>query len=252
MFAMSEETPSIIESEKVSQAKYGLLALPDTGLVGTIAVGHIIRSKKMREIGHVRSQALPPVIVVHNGEPKSPVRIYSEKDLIALVSETPLPLNTYRRLAPEIARWTKEREIQLLIILSGIPTQNRVEIEKPEIFCVGGTAQTRELAKSRGIPLLEEGFIAGPQALILNECVEMQIPVVIILAQSHANFPDPGAAVSMLMRLNEAFGFDVEVESLKEQADEFRLRLRELMQRTQQSAGDMQKTQEQEIPAFYR
>lgn len=251
-FLMSEEIPAIVEIEKVSQVKYALLALPDTGLVGTIAAGHLVHSKKMNEVGYVRPGFLPPLIVVHDGEPKSPVRLYGNKDLIALISETPLPSSTYRELAKEIAKWAKERETQLLIPVTGIAVQNRLEIEKPEIFGLGGTAETRELLKSRGIRLLEEGFIAGPHAFMLNECIEMNIPIAMLFAQSHSNFPDPIAAVSMLERLNEAFGFDVDVKPLRERAEEFRLKLRELMRRTQQSMSSTQKSQEEEIPAFYR
>lgn len=249
---MSEEIPAIVEIEKLSQAKYVLLALPDTGLVGTIAAGHAVRSKNMSEIGYVRSQVLPPLLVVHDGEPKSPVRLYGNKDLVVLISETPLPPSTYRELATEIVKWAKERGVQMIISMTGIEVQNRVEIEKPEVFGIGGTAETREFLKSHRIPLLEEGFIAGPHALVLNECIETKIPIVVLLAQSHSKFPDPGAAVSMLERLNEAFDFNIDVKSLQEQAEEFRLRLRELMQRTQQSMKGMQKSQEGEIPALYR
>jgi len=248
---MSEDIPAIVDTERSSQAKYGLLAVPDAGLVGTIVAGHMIRSKKMREVGYVRSEVLPPIVVVHDGEPKSPVRIYSDRDVVALVSETPLPSDTYGMLAKEIAKWAKERKFQLLVLLTGIAVQDRLEIEKPEVFGLGGTASIRELLKSRGTPLLEEGFIAGPHAILLNECIRMEIPVTILLAQCHSNFPDPGAAVSMLERLNEAFGFDVDIKSLQEQAEEFRLKLRDLMQRTQQST-DGAKSHETEIPAFYR
>jgi uncharacterized protein len=247
---MEEDTPLIIETEKINRTRHGLVALPDTGLVGTIAVGHAIRSKKLREIGYVRLSALPPLLVIHNGEPKSPVRIYGNSDLIALISETPLPLTTYKDLIAQIVQWARDKGIELLISLSGIAVQNRMEIDRPQVFGIGTTAEVRSLLKSRDFSLLEEGFVAGPQALLLNECLERVFPLAVLLAQSHSKFPDPMAAVSMLEHLNEAFGFEIEVKALQEQAEEFRLRLRELMQRTQQSIRSM-KTQEEELPALY-
>jgi uncharacterized protein len=247
---MPEELPLIIETEKVGGTKYGLLALPDTGLVGTIAVGHTIRSKKMREIGYLRASALPQLLVIHDGEPKSPVRLYGSDGLVALISETPLPFATYKDLVPQTVQWAREKGIELLISLSGIAVQNREEIDRPQVFGIGSTADVRSLLKSRAFQLLEEGFVAGPRALLLNECVEKAFPLAVLLAQSHPKFPDPAAAVSMLQHLNEAFEFEIEVKSLQEQAEEFRLRLRELMQRTQQSISSM-KTQEEELPALY-
>jgi len=240
----------IVETEKLSKTKYGLLAFPDTGLVGTMAAGHMISSKKMNEVGYVRLSALPPILVIHNGEPKSPVRLYSIDDFLVLISETPLPFKTLKELAEQTVRWAAEKGIELLISLTGIAVQNREEIEKPQVFGVGASAEVRTLLKSRGLPLLEEGFIAGPQALILNECVQRKFPLAILIAQSYSEFPDPGAAASMLQQLNQAFSLDVDVKGLQERAEEFRLRLRELMQRTQQSMQGT-KSQEQELPALY-
>jgi uncharacterized protein len=247
---MSEDLPLIVGAEKIGPSKYGLLALPDTGLVGTIAMGHTIRSRNMTEVAYVRPSALPPMLVIHNGEPKSPIRIFGNKEFFALISETPLPYATYKELAASIADLAKERKIELLVSLSGIAVQNRLEIKTPEVSGIGSTAEVRDNLKSRGFPLLEEGFIAGPQALVLNECIGREVPMAVLLAQSHPNFPDPAAAVSMLTRLNEAFGFNIDVKALQDQAEEFRIRLRELMQRTQQSMRSM-KSQEQELPALY-
>ncbi len=250
---MSEEkTCIIVETGKIPQAEYGLLAFPDTGLVGVIAAGHIVRTKKMKEVGYVKSDALPPLVVIHEGEPKSPVRIFGSDSVISLISETPLPSRTYRELSREIAEWAKKKKLKMLISLSGIAAQNRLEIEKPEVFGVGSSAKTRSMLKSRKITLLEEGFLAGPQAMLLNSCIDKDVQLAILLAQAHPQFPDPGAAVSVLECLNQSFELSVDVKSLQDQADEFRLRLRELMQRTQQSTSTMEKSQEEEIPALYR
>jgi uncharacterized protein (TIGR00161 family) len=247
---MLGEPPLIVETGKLSKPKYGLLALPDTGLVGTIAVGHMISSKKMNEVGYVRLSALPPMLVIHNGEPKSPVRLYGNDDFVVLISETPLPFETYKELAKQTVQWAREKGIELLISLSGIAVQNREEIDRPQVFGIGASAEVRTLLKSRGFPLLEEGFIAGPQALILDECIEKTFPLAILLAQSYSKFPDPVAAVSILQDLNQAFGLDVDVKALQQQGEEFRIRLRELMQRTQQSMHGT-KSHEDELPALY-
>jgi uncharacterized protein len=240
----------IVGVESMGSLKYGLLAFPDTGLVGTIAVGHAIRSKNMNEVAYVNPSALPPMLVIHNGEPKSPIRFYGGNEFFALISETPLPYATYKEIVAGIVGLAKEKRVELLISLAGIAVQNRLEIRTPEVSGIGSTDKVRSNLKSRGFPLLEEGFVAGPQALALNECIEQNVPMAVLLAQSHAKFPDPGAAVSMLNRLNEAFGFNIDVKALQDQAEEFRIRLRELMQRTQQSMRNL-KSQEQELPAMY-
>ena len=247
--AVSEE-PIVIEIEKLSEVEYVLVGLPDTGLVGTIALGHAIRSKKMREIGYFAPRALPPMLVVHNGEPKSPVRIYANDNFAALISEAPLPLETYQELATHLAKWAVEKKAQLLISLTGIGVQNRVEVIEPQVFSVGSTAEVRESLRSKGILPLEEGFVVGPQAILLEECMEKTIPMAVLLAQSHTQFPDPVAAAAIVQNLNQVFGFKIDVKELVQEAEEFRIRLRELMNRTQQSLGTV-KSQEGELPALY-
>jgi uncharacterized protein len=250
MLMVMSEGPLIIETEKVGDAQYALVALPDTGLAGTIALGYAIQSKNMKEVGYVAPRALPPMLVIHNGEPKSPVRFYANKDFVGLISETPLPFETYKELVPQIVGWAAQKKIQLLISLTGIGVQDRVEVSKPQVFGIGGTTDVRDLLKSRGFPLLEEGFVAGPQAIVLDECIDKKIPIAVLLAESHRNFPDPAAAASLLEHLNQAFGFNVDIKQLVEEAEEFKIRLRELMQRTQQSMRGV-KSREGELPPLY-
>jgi predicted ATP-grasp superfamily ATP-dependent carboligase len=51
--------------------------------------------------------------------------------------------------------------------------------------------------------------------------------------------------------LNKLLNLSVDVKGLLEQAEEIRLRMRELMQRTSKSMRGMEKAQEQELPAMY-
>ncbi len=99
--------------------------------------------------------------------------------------------------------------------------------------------------------MLEEGFIVGPYAAILNESIKRKMDSVVLLSQSHYQYPDPGAAASMINALNNLLGVNVEVTKLLEQAEEIRLKTREIMQRTNKSMQQMNKMQEQEIPAMY-
>ena len=67
---------TMIETASIDSCKYLLVGFPDAGLAGSIAVSYIIQEQQMAEIGHLESDAFPPVIVVHKGEPHPPLRIY--------------------------------------------------------------------------------------------------------------------------------------------------------------------------------
>ena len=70
--------------EKKSVLNNALLihGLPDVGLVGLIVTSQIIGQLKMNEIAYVDSELRSPVIVLHEGLPYAPLRIFGNNDLI--------------------------------------------------------------------------------------------------------------------------------------------------------------------------
>jgi uncharacterized protein len=126
-----------------------------------------------------------------------------------------------------------------------------LEIDVPVIYGVGTTPSVRELFSKVDVQLFEEGFMAGLHALIVKECMKKKISNLILLAQSHYRYPDPAAAISIINSLNKLLQLDIDTMELASQAEEIRLKTRELMQRTQRSMQGIQKEQEQEIPLMY-
>ncbi len=248
---MSAKGFEIFEKIKIPSIKYCLVGMPDTGLAGMIAVSHVIQTLPLNEIGHFESELLPPVVVIHKGEPKRPVRIFGNENLVAITSETPLNSESMYPLAESMINWIKNKKIELLISISGLATQNRMEIENPLVYGVTTLEDKKRTLNNAGMRLLEEGFMVGPNALILKECMTNNIPSIVLLAQSHYQYPDPGAAAAAITSLNKLLQIDVDVKKLLEQAEEIRLKTRELMQRTTKSLKGMEKSQEFELPAMY-
>jgi len=245
------EEVRVIETSPIEKIDHCLVGFPDVGLVGLIAVNHIINALELKESGYIESDLLPPVIVVHQGDPKAAVRVYGKDRLAIITSEVPIQPLIIPSLSRKIVDWTKTKGGQLLITLSGIAVQNRLEIETPVVYGVGASQTTRDLLTKSGVKLLEEGFMVGAHAAIMGESLKAKVPSVILMAQSHAEYPDPGAAASIISSLNKLLGLNVDVKGLLEQAEEIRLKMRELMQRTSKSMRGMEKGQEQELPAMY-
>ncbi|MCW3976131.1 MAG: PAC2 family protein [Candidatus Bathyarchaeota archaeon] len=248
---MSTKGFSIVEETSIPSIKQCLIGMPDTGLTGMIAISHIIQSLDLKEIGHFESELLPPVIVIHKGEPKRPVRIFGNENLVAITSETPLNSASMYPLAESMIKWLNEKKIELLITVSGLATQNRMEIQNPVVYGVSTSIDKEQIFNKAGIRLLKEGFMVGPNALILKECMAKNLKNIVLLAQSHYQYPDPGAAAAAIYSLNKLLDISVDVQKLLSQAEEIRLKTRELMQRTNKSLQGMEKSQELELPAMY-
>jgi uncharacterized protein len=245
------EEVRVVETTPIEKIDHCLIGFPDVGLVGLIAVNHMINALGLEEMGYIESDMLPPVIVVHQGDPKAAVRVYGKDRLAIITSEVPIQPLIIPSLSRKIVDWTKTKGSQLLITVSGIAVQNRLEIETPAVYGVGASQTTRNLLTKSDVKLLEEGFMVGAHAAIMSESLKAKVPSVILMAQSHAQYPDPGAAASIISALNKLLDLNVDVKGLLEQAEEIRLKMRELMQRTSKSMRGMEKAQEQELPAMY-
>ncbi|MCS7384520.1 MAG: PAC2 family protein [archaeon GB-1867-097] len=243
----------IVEREKVVEGSPIIITgLPDVGLVGAIASIHLIKKLSMKEYGHVEYDLIPPVIILHEGEIKAPVRLYSKGKIVTLISEITLPTETLMKLSKKIAEYAKEKESRHVIMLSGLVTPNRLDIEKPKVYGIATRREDREMLEKNGITLLKEGYVTGINALILRECMKKNISAIILLAESFNEFPDPAAAAANLEALSKITGIKVDVKELIVKAEEIRLKARELMRRTQQQLKALKKVSETEIPLMYR
>ncbi|OYT61671.1 MAG: hypothetical protein B6U69_03150, partial [Thermofilum sp. ex4484_15] len=145
-----------------------------------------------------------------------------------------------------------ENGISHIISLGGLPTPKRMEINKPEVGGLGVLKEDREFLRSRGIKVISDGFLAGIYALIAKESFRRGQSCIVLLAESHLNYPDPGAAASILEALSKLFGISVDVKPLLEKAEELRLKLRELMKRTTEALRVSGKDYEYTPPLMYR
>jgi uncharacterized protein len=247
------EIVQIIEDEKLSfAAPISIEGLPDVGLVGTIAASHIVEKLQLKEIAHLESEYFPPLMVLHKGIPRDPIRIYANEDIIVITSEIPLPVPTVQSTARVLSNWLSEKGVKLEISLSGIPFQDRVNVQTPKVYGIINNDKSKSLMESNGIEVMEEGFIAGLYALLLKELKKIGIPAITLLAQSFQKYPDPGAAASVIDTLNKISKTNIEVKTLLEKGDEIRVKARDLMKQTQGPINEMQKPIEQTIPIMYR
>ena len=72
-----------------------------------------------------------------------------------------------------------------------------------------------------------------------------------LLAEAFLNYPDPGAAATLLMALGSFLGLKVDVKPLIDQAEEIRIKLREAMKRTLEAIKQSGKAYEYTVPAMY-
>ena len=240
----------VVEKGNIPKKFTLINGLPDVGLVGLVAASHIVSSLKMEEVGSVESDLFPPMIVLHNGLPKSPIRLFANQSLVVIMGETAIPASMTRSLADAIVNWAASRNAELVVSIGGMAVQNRQDLDVPKVFAA---LSSKALEKKVGdaAEVLDEGYIVGAYALMLRKCAEINLPAITLLTQSFYNYPDPEAAAAALNALNKILGLKVEVSDLLQKGEDIRLRARDVMKRTQTEMAKMGKSQEYEVPALY-
>jgi len=242
------ETIKIVEKESIPSNAIMLHGLPDVGLVGLIATSYMISELDLAEVAYVDTDLMPPVIVLHEGLPHIPLRIFGNNRLLAVISEIAIPANHVYAIMRAIIDWGHSKNVKMVLSIGGLPIENRQDLKEPKVFGAASNKALISLLQEKGLEILREGYMVGPQALTMRFCAEKGIPAIALLAQSYYNYPDPEAAAAAIQEVAKIADIKIDVTQLLQKGEEIRLRARDIMKRTQRELTDMKKSQEYDVP----
>lgn len=237
----------ITELENIPPNLIAVEGFPDVGLVGTIAAAFLIDQLKLRPAAFIRTELLPPVQSVKMGVAIPPAKIFVGEKLLVMTSDVPIPPASVYDFALPLVEWLTQKRISLLVSINGFPFENRLEITEPKTLAIANNPDYADALQKAGVELLEEGIIAGISAVFLSELAKTGVNAVALVAQSFPNYPDPGAAASALNVFSKITGIAIDTKPLLERANELRLNMLELAERTR--AGRVQAGAQ---PTIYR
>jgi uncharacterized protein len=246
---VSEEV-KIIERSKIPSGATLVFGFPDVGLVGVIAAAHLIEELNLSEVAYLDSRLLPPLIVLHEGLPHSSIRIFGNDSILITISEAPIPVDIIYPIMDSLMDWAKSKNVKMMISLSGIPIQDRQDAKELKAFVAASNTEALKLAQAKNTEVLTEGYMVGPQAIMLQHAANAGTPALALLGQCFYNYPDPEAAAEVLKELAKITGVKVNVSKLLEKGEEIRLRSRDVMKRTQEEMSKMKKGQELDTPMY--
>lgn len=229
-----------------------VVGVPEIGLVGTIAASYLVEHLGLPEVAFADSDMAPQVVIVKDSQPKQPIRIFGKGTLAVVVSEVPLTSRLSFELASQVVAWARAKQCKMIVGMTGIPSEARVESggdKASAILAVTNDAGLRKSLKSIGAHPYERGIIISTYATLLKQAVAAEVANLTLLAESYAEFPDPGAAAASLDVLSKLLSISVDVKPLLKGAEEIRLNLRGLMNQTQQA---IQQQGGQAAPTVYR
>jgi len=215
-----------------------IAGFPSIGLVSTIVANYLIDALDLKQIGSMKSSQFPVLSVVHTTEPLSPVRIYAGllnngKKIVIFVSEFKPKPHLIHALSNTILKWVSEKECNLLISPEGMVVEGKEdkfseEKNIAEAFAIGSTKNARIMLKEKDIPQFKSGIIAGVSGILLNIGKQTDFDVIAILAESHPEIPDAGAAATALNVIATIIGVKINVGPLYDEAERIEKQLQKI------------------------
>lgn len=200
---------------------------PGMGLVGNIVSQYLIEQLSMEQVGRVDSRLFPPIAILYGGIVKGPVRIYesSEHEVIVIFSDIPIDPLISREVGRTIVDWIKTVNPKEVVSIAGLATNT----DEHKVYCAA-TDPEKLKAIQEGLQIFEIGTISGVPGVLINECLNHEIPAICLLGETRGPNPDPRAAIEVVQAINKIYGLNIDITSLKEQADEIEQVLHKLSQ----------------------
>lgn len=223
--------------------------LPGLGLVGKIAVDHMVETFEMPHIASCHCDGLPEIAVYdadgHGIE--SPVRIHADeqRDLLALQSDVPISPSAATEFASCVTGWFAEVDALPLFVTGA----QRSGGQTTDIFGIS-TGEADDQLDSLEVQTPDErGVVSGPTGALLYHAGRAEIDSLGFVVEANAQFPDPAAAKVLLERAIEPVaGVDIDTDALIEQAQDIS-EAKEKLARRMQDAGD-ERSQAQPVSMF--
>ena len=198
------------------------------GLVGPLAISHIIEKLEMQQIAVMRSKHLPPSTVFMRGRLRHPFRFYANQEgtICTIICEITLRMEGLYSLVGSILDWAAQKGSKEIVILDGVASTEHDD----KAYCAAEEDLVRTMA-DKNISMIPQGFITGIPGGILNECLVREIQGLTLLAKANKVAPDSGAAATLIEAINRFYDLDIDSKQLQEEKDRIHTEFSELSQK---------------------
>ena len=198
------------------------------GLVGPVAINHIIEELEMHEIGVMRSKHLPPSTVFMRGRLRHPFRFYANRKgtICAIICEVTLRLEGLYSMVSSILEWAARKGSKEIVILDGVASEKHDNMA----YCAAEEDLIRIMA-DKDINMIPQGYITGMPGGILNECLVREIQGIALLAKANSLGPDSAAAATLIEALGRFYEMDIDTASLREEGERINSEFNELSEK---------------------
>ena len=204
----------IIEKNPVKKGQPRVLTgFAGAGFVGNTALMYIIRQKEFELKAEIRSKYIPPSILLLEGVPTYPFRIYGDKngEILLIVSEALVPPENTYPVGKAIMEWLQKNHAKDFVFIEAMP----INTGQDGNILYGFSIPDRNLY-SFGVKPLREGGVSGMNAVMLDTCIRKEIPATTLIAPTTmVSGIDYSAAASTIDVLSKMYKLGVDLSPLR-------------------------------------
>lgn len=203
---------------------------PGIGLVGTITTGFLIDHLQCEKIGsyYFENQNAPSMIAIHECKLVDPISIYYNKKYnIVIIHAITSAAGQEWRAADLVLDVCKQVDAKELITIEGVGSEEEQEKAETNAFYFTKDKTAAKNIEKIGHQCLNEGIIVGSTAAIL---LKSDIKTTCTFAETHSKMPDSKAAAKIITLLDKYLGLKVDPKPLLKQAEEFEIKLKQIVE----------------------
>jgi uncharacterized protein len=221
-----------------------IAGFPDSGLIGSVTVNHVIEQLKMHQIGYIESQHVMPAAIFIGKRFRHPFRIYANDSgtVCALICEVPVNARGIYTIINTIVDWCLNSLVSEVIVLGGILPSNfsppyilerkamllrNTLVEKPDSHEIRG--------EDLGLAVPDDAVIIGLAGSLLSACAARSISCSALMIPTMAESADPEGAAIVLEALPKiAPDLRIDTSSLRERVEIIKKHLEEFLKMHEQ------------------
>jgi len=216
----------IVETLPIEKGKSTVITgFAGPGFIGGTTVMYVVRNKNFVQRAHVRSQLIPPMILLIEGRPIQGFRIYShdKEDLIFITNATLMATENSWPLGQKLMEWLIGKGASSFISIEALP----FGAPQTERTVLGFSTHRKDLDQF-GVQPAMEASVSGISACMLEECMRRNLSwTSLFVPTSLVSAVDYGGAAAAIEVLNKMFKLGVDTAPLK-QSDEM---MRQMLKR---------------------
>lgn len=223
-----------VENKNI-EARTLIAGLPGIGLVGKLAVDHLIEELKPRLICELYSSDFPPQVNLKSdgtvtmplayiyywdsGDPEHNILIFTGD------AQPSTPHGNYE-MASAVLRFAKKKGVVNVYTLAAFMTGQHSE--NPKVFCAATDSETAKIFEKNGAIVMDNGTITGLNGILVGLAKIMKMKGACLLGETSGYVVDAGAAKAALKILTTTLAIKINLDALEEKAKELNIFMRKM------------------------